>query len=294
MKRHRELTVRFASNIKRKWAQVSVDTINEFFSNLAAELVDIPPSHIWNYNETNLTDDPGSKRVITKRGAKYPERITNSTKTATSLMFCGNADGKVIPPYIVYKAESMWTWTENGPVGARYNRSKSGWFDSLCFEDWFRSLLLPRLKKPAPGASKHILIGDNLSSHINVEVLELCEKNGVLFIALPPNSTHLLQPLDVAYFRPMKIAWKNIITDWKLKGKGRKAPSLPKDEFPKLLKILMDKLNTTGKQNLCLVSERAAFVPSTNNRCWQDCLISRLLTTLMEYMNVLVNRFWNI
>ena len=85
LKRHEQLTVRFASNIKRKRAEISADTINEFFSNLSAELVDIPPTHIWNYDETNLTDDPGNKRVITKRGTKYPERIINSTKTATSL-----------------------------------------------------------------------------------------------------------------------------------------------------------------------------------------------------------------
>ena len=106
----------------------------------------------------------------------------------------------------------------------------------------------------------------------------MCEKNGVVFIALPPNSTHLLQPLDIAYFRPMKIAWKNIITDWKMKGKGRKAPSLPKDEFPKLLKIVIEKLDTTGKQNLvsadCPVSERVAFFHLINDRYLQDCLIS--------------------
>jgi len=41
------------------------------------------------------------------------------------------------------------------------------------------------------------LIGDNLSSHINVAVLELCQQHNVSFVALPPNSTHLTQPLDV-------------------------------------------------------------------------------------------------
>ena len=122
-------------------------------------------------------------------------------------MYCGNAEGKIIFPYIVYKADSMWTtWTENGPKGACYNRSK-GWFDCSCFAYWFESLLLPELKK-TPGT--HILIGDNLSSHINPYVLSLCEDNNIKFIVLPPNSTHLMQPLDVAYFRPIKCQWKKI------------------------------------------------------------------------------------
>jgi len=64
--------------------------------------------NIWNYDETNLTDEPGQKKVVTKRGCKYPERIINSTKSSISLMFCGNAEGELLPPYAVYKAESLW------------------------------------------------------------------------------------------------------------------------------------------------------------------------------------------
>ena len=87
----------------------------------------MPPENIYNYDETNLTDAPGSKRIIAKRGSKYPERVINATKAATSLMFCGNAAGETVPPYVVYKAESMWsTWTEGGVTGCRYNRTKSG------------------------------------------------------------------------------------------------------------------------------------------------------------------------
>lgn len=112
-------------------------------------------------------------------------------------MFCGNAEGDLLPPYVVYKAEALWnTWMEHGPPQARYNRSWSGWFDHQCFEDWFLTLLLPRLRSDG---LRHVLIGDNLSSHMNVAVLEACKQNNVSFVALPPNSTHLTQPLDVAF-----------------------------------------------------------------------------------------------
>lgn len=85
-------------------------------------------------------------------------------------MFCGNGCGDMIPPYVVYKSEHLWTtWTEGGPAGCRYNRTKSGRFDMATFEDWFMTTLLPRLKK-LPGVK--VVIGDNLSSHINLEVLK--------------------------------------------------------------------------------------------------------------------------
>jgi len=106
MRRHPQITVRFATDIKRKRAAVSVETINEYFDHLDKELEGVPPGNVWNYDETNLTDDPGNRRIITKRSMKYPERIINSTKLATSLMFCGSASGEILPPYVVYKAEA--------------------------------------------------------------------------------------------------------------------------------------------------------------------------------------------
>ena len=72
----------------------------------------VAPSHVMNFDETNLSDDPELKNVITKRGTKHPGQAMNSSKLATSLMFAALADGKVLPPYVVYKAVSMQgTWT---------------------------------------------------------------------------------------------------------------------------------------------------------------------------------------
>ena len=59
-----------------------------------------------------------------------------------------------------------------------------------------------------------------------------------------------MQPLDVAYFRPMKAQWRKILTTWKESGKGRKAPSLPKDQFPALLKCLMKKIEEPGCESM--------------------------------------------
>ena len=83
----------------------------------------LPPSNIINYYETNLTDEHN----VFKHGVKYPERIMNSNKSATSIMFAANAVGYVMPPDVAYKAEYLWdTWMVGGQKGTRYNRSKSG------------------------------------------------------------------------------------------------------------------------------------------------------------------------
>ena len=199
-----------------------------------------------NYDETNFTDDPGRKKAVVKRRSKYPNRIMNFTKTSTSVMVAGTASGCLLPPYVVYKAQNMWdTWTTGGPEGARYNRSESGWFDTFSFEDWLCKIIVPYARR-LPG--KKILIGDNLSSHLSIHAVEVCEQNNIDFVLLPPNSTHIAQPLDVALFGPMKRGWRKILTNWKEK-EGRRQANIPKEVFPRLLRQLISSFENAS-QNL--------------------------------------------
>ena len=65
-----------------------------------------------------------------KKGTKYPERITDSSKVTFSVMFYGNTEGEVVPPYVVYKSVHLYSqWAAAGPPGTRCNESKSGWFN---------------------------------------------------------------------------------------------------------------------------------------------------------------------
>jgi len=127
-------------------------------------------------------------------------------------MNCGSAAGVLLPPYIIFKSSEMWQpWTENGPKGkpcctepccsksSRYNRTTHGWIDGVTFNDWFKTSCLPHVNRQA---GRKVLIGDNLSSHIQPDIIK-CEKNNIDFICLPKNSTHLTQPLDVGFFRPL-------------------------------------------------------------------------------------------
>jgi len=87
LKRHPELSVKVSSKIKKSRAKITADDINDYMDRLENNLAGIPPSRIYNYDETNHTDDPGNKKVLCKRGTKYVEQICNNTKSAISLMF---------------------------------------------------------------------------------------------------------------------------------------------------------------------------------------------------------------
>ena len=63
-------------------------------------------------------------------------------------MVAGPATGELLPHFVCYKAKSMFnTWRLGRPKGTRYSTSKSGWFDSATFKEWFLTIALPFLKK---------------------------------------------------------------------------------------------------------------------------------------------------
>ena len=81
---------------------------------------------------------------------------------------------------------------------------------------------------------REVLVGDNLSSHLSLNVIKLCEENNIAFMFLPANSIHICQPLDVAFFRPLKSAKRFIMDKWK-RREGIRLSTIPKEAFPRLL-----------------------------------------------------------
>ncbi|XP_050313649.1 jerky protein homolog-like [Anthonomus grandis grandis] len=191
--RHKDvLKVRLAENIRRSRAGVSRKVLYEYFDKLDVSLKDVTPENLINYDETNFVADAGRPKVGLRRTMKHAEKVCESTKSAHSVMFSVTAAGLLSPQYVVYKSENLWsTWTQSGPEGCIYNRSKSGWFDQSLFEDWFFKIIVPYYRRlDGPKA----IIGDNLASHLSEAVIKKCKEKNIRFIFLPANSTHLTQP----------------------------------------------------------------------------------------------------
>lgn len=287
--RNNQLSVRLSQNVKRSRAELTPAIIESYFNNLRTELENVPPENIINFDESNITDDPGSVRVWVKRKSKRATRIINTSKSSTSIMFAASANGEMLPPYIVYKAKNLYPeWVIGGPQGAAYHRSKSGWFDALIFEDWYFKIALPCLRRKE---GKKILIGDNLSSHLSQKVVKSCTENNIRLIFLPPNSTHLTQPLDVSVFGPMKRTWRKILNEWKLQN--RRESTLPKSQFPGLLNKLMMTINPTLSENIKSGFAGCGICPFDPQRVLNK-LLPRTAAETNNNTNALVESFSNI
>ena len=229
-------------NIKRS-SPVTQETLTEYHNNLSKRI----SNHSLNQ--------------IFAAYKKYPEDDTNHSESSVSVMFCCSADGTLLPPFSVYKStDTNESWTKFGPKGepcctdtcckggSRRIYSESSLSDLASFERWMETCFLPHAKN-IPGSK--ILISDNQSSLLSENVFRLCEENDISFLCLPLNASHLTQPLDVAFFGSLKVAWKKVTSNLIKENNKKKHPSkgiVDEDWLPFLLKQLFNE--PTLKQNI--------------------------------------------
>jgi len=61
-----------------------------------------------------------------------------------------------------------------------------------------------------------VLYVDGHSSHCTLPVVKFCRENNIELISLYPNATHIIQPLDVALFRPLKAAYAKEVRKYRI------------------------------------------------------------------------------
>lgn len=119
-------------------------------------------------------------------------------------------------------------WTRNGPPNCRYNFSESGWMETSHFVEWFETIFI-NFANQIDGPK--LLIFDGHSSHISIQLIELARNNNIHLICLPAHSSHVLQPLDVCVYKPVKTKWKELLNDYYSSGNN----IVSKEDFPQLL-----------------------------------------------------------
>ena len=74
-----------------------------------------------------------------------------------------------------------------------------------------------------------VLFIDGHYSHSSLELITRARSLGIHLFCLPPNTTHLLQPLDIGVFGPVKQCWRKILKQYKIKTR---ATNVTKEHFP--------------------------------------------------------------
>jgi hypothetical protein len=71
-----------AKAFKRTRAAVSWEDVSEFFTYFVMWMEGVEPAHLFNFDETNFSDDTNVNKCICKKGAEYRKRLINTSKQA--------------------------------------------------------------------------------------------------------------------------------------------------------------------------------------------------------------------
>ncbi|KAJ8964063.1 hypothetical protein NQ314_005146 [Rhamnusium bicolor] len=122
----------------------------------------------------------------------------------TTVVCCVSAAGSYIPPMFIFKRKRYAPELERGaPAGSEIVISDTGYITSELFIQW-----LHHFKDNAVCSKENpvLLLLDGHTTHSkNLEALFFARDNGIIMLQLPSHTTHRMQPLDVAFFRPLGL-----------------------------------------------------------------------------------------
>lgn len=180
--------------------------------------------------------------VIAERGKPAYNVSASSNKENITTLFTVNAAGEIAPPFTLFAYERLpKTCIEKAPKGWGIGKTENGWITSASFYEYFTNVFYSYLVKKQI-AFPVIVFLDGHVSHISYHLSEFCKTNDIILICLPPN-THIMQPLDVAFFTPLKKLWNKIIQTWRI---HRDRNDLHKFDIPAALADIIKEKNFKG------------------------------------------------
>lgn len=144
----------------------------------------MPPSNLFNYDETNMADDAGKKKWL-YRSAKNIRKMLSPLKIISFHHVLCVSFRCSAAPYVIYNQSILVVRTTAAALVPDSTERK---VIGCCITEWFMSTLLLHANN-LPG--EKVLIGDNLLSHFIDEVSDLYIHNNIAFLYLSPNSIHL-------------------------------------------------------------------------------------------------------
>jgi hypothetical protein len=164
----------------------------------------------YNFDETGfMMGMIVARAVITsseRRGR--PKTVQQGNREWVTVIQGINATGWAVPPFIIFQGKhhlTAWYKEKDLPHDWVIAVSENGWTTNELGLQWLKHFDA-HTKKRTVGTVR-LLIIDGHESHDSLNFRQYCKENNIITLCMPPHSSHLLQPLDVGCFAPLKRAY---------------------------------------------------------------------------------------
>lgn len=168
----------------------------------------------YNFDETGFQMGKiGPRMVITGTERRQaPKSIQPGNTEWVTAIVAANARGWPIPPFIILKGAQQYdTWHQSIADRPQWiiSVSEKGW---TSIEHGFKWLAhFDKHTEASTTGAYRLLIMDGHDSHNSIDFRDYCKEHNIITLCMPPHSSHLLQPLDVGCFGPLKRAYSKEI-----------------------------------------------------------------------------------
>jgi hypothetical protein len=166
---------------------------------------------MYNFDESGfLMGKISSQLVVT--GSEKPgkrKKLQPGDREWVTLVQGVGATGKRTPPFLIFAGKVLISnWFHDLPRDWVIQVSPTGWTNNDLALAWLNHFD----SHAKPVGVYRLLIVDGHESHCSVAFQDLCKEKNIITICMPPHSSHLLQPLDVACFSPLKRSYGDEIS----------------------------------------------------------------------------------
>ena len=193
--------------IIRGWFELVRNTIAKY---------GIAESDIYNFDETGfMMGVISTATVVTSSdGRVKAKKLQPGNREWVTVIQGVNSQGWTVPPFIIVAGKNhLSSWYQNSgfPPNWVIAITDNGWTTNEKGVDWIWHF--EKHTRARTVGSYRLLILDGHESHHSDDFEEYCKENNIITLCMPPHSSHILQPLDVGCFSPLKKAYGRYIED---------------------------------------------------------------------------------
>ena len=198
------------------------EVIDNYFDLLEKTMIEYDlvgkPGQLFNMDESGFPLSPKAPKGIFEVGTQNAAAVNSGNKAQITVLACVSAAGHCLPPMVIFDREKFPMELADGEIpGTVYGFPSNGWIDQELFEKWFSHHFL----RYAPAIRPLLLIMDGHSSHYHPYAIHKAAEEEVILFALPPNTTHVAQPLDKGCFGPLKAKWGEVCHKYMINNPGK-------------------------------------------------------------------------
>jgi hypothetical protein len=165
---------------------------------------------IYNFDETGFMMGVISTGMVvtSSDGRAKAKTIQPGNREWVTVVQAVSSVGYTVPPYIIVAGKThLNSWYDEAefPPSWRIGVSQNGWTTNELAIDWIRHF--EEFTLPRKLGVYRLLVLDGHESHHSDEFEEYCKEHNIITLCMPPHSSHILQPLDVGCFGPLKKSY---------------------------------------------------------------------------------------